>query len=129
MQTGKTTKRTSAARGGTHPAATVDKLLAPLIKKFLDDPKVSQGRMFGATGLKVAGKVFAMLVKGKLVVKLPKERVDRIVTSGRGEYFDPGHGRPMKEWVAMGPQHKRQWLKLSQEARGFVAQGKKGGKS
>jgi TfoX/Sxy family transcriptional regulator of competence genes len=57
--------------------------------------------MFGSPVLKVGGKVFAMLVKGRLVVKLPKERVERLVASGTGKPFDPGHGRPSKEWVAV----------------------------
>jgi len=32
-----------------------------------------------------------------------KDRVDELVSGGNGEYFDPGHGRLMKEWVTIGP--------------------------
>jgi hypothetical protein len=39
-----------------------------------------------------------MLVKGRFVAKLPRGRVDELVSGGSGEYFDPGHGRLMKEW-------------------------------
>lgn len=39
--------------------------------------------MFGSSGLKVESKVFAMLVKGELVVKLPKHRVDQLVPPAR----------------------------------------------
>ncbi len=70
------------------------------------------------------GKVFAMLVKGKLVVKLPKERVDALVASGDGQHFDPGHGRLMKEWVAIAPVTKEKWLSLAKEARDFVGSGR-----
>jgi hypothetical protein len=52
-------------------------------------------------GLKVDGKIFAMHSKGKFVAKLPKDRVDELVRAGKGEYFDPGHGRLMKEWVSL----------------------------
>jgi TfoX/Sxy family transcriptional regulator of competence genes len=48
--------------------------------------------MFGSSGLKVGGKVFAMSVKNELVVKLPRERVDELVAAGAGSRFDPGHG-------------------------------------
>jgi hypothetical protein len=47
--------------------------------------------------LSVNGKIFAMLVKGKLVVKLPKQGVDELVAARAGTYFDPGHGRLMKQ--------------------------------
>lgn len=78
--------------------------------------------MFGSSGLKVGGKVFAMLVKGNLVVKLPKERVDALVASGKGEHFDPGHGRLMKEWVTVGSGAEAAWVALAREAKGFVKQ-------
>jgi hypothetical protein len=42
-----------------------------------------------------------MSSKGQFVVKLPMERVDELVASGQGEYFDLGHGRLMKEWVVI----------------------------
>jgi TfoX/Sxy family transcriptional regulator of competence genes len=80
--------------------------------------------LFGSTGLKVNGKVFAMLVKGKLVVKLPNKRVEALMASGDGAPFDPGHGRLMKEWVAVGPQAEDTWLGLAKEAKDFVAKGK-----
>jgi len=35
-----------------------------------EDPDLERGRMFGSVGLKTGGKVFAMLVKGALVVKV-----------------------------------------------------------
>ena len=56
-------------------------------------------RAFGATSLKTNGKIFAMLVNGRLVVKLDRKRVDSLVASGDGTNFDPGHGRLMKEWL------------------------------
>lgn len=60
-----------------------------------------------------------MLVKGKFVVKLPKARVAELVATAGAEYFDPGHGRLMKEWVAFADQQER-WIALAKEARDFV---------
>jgi len=82
--------------------------------------KKQGGRKFGSNGLKVNGKLFAMLSsKGNLVVKLPKERVDLLVASGQGKNFDPGHGRLMREWVAV-LSTKASWLDLVREAHDFV---------
>ena len=78
-----------------------EQLFEQLLARFLTNPQVSEGRMFGSPGLKVAGKVFAMLVRGELVVKISRERVDQVVASGRGAPFNPGHGKLMKEWVAI----------------------------
>jgi hypothetical protein len=63
-----------------------------------------------------------MLVKGKLVVKLPKPRVDALIASGDGERFDPRHdGRLMKEWLSLEPTSEEEWLPLAREAMEFVA--------
>ena len=41
-----------------------------------------------------------MLVNDRLVVKLPRSRVDELVAAGEGDRFDPGHGRIQKEWLS-----------------------------
>jgi len=92
---------------------------ARVTRAFADDPEVSFGRLFASDGLKVHNKIFAMLVRGSLVVKLPKARVDALVGARNGERFDPGHGRLMKEWVVIAP-GAGEWLALAQEARRFV---------
>jgi TfoX/Sxy family transcriptional regulator of competence genes len=71
---------------------TSDELFESIAAKLLSDEAISRKKMFGSTGLSSGGKVFAMLVKGKLVVKLPRERVRTIVSSGKGEPFDPATG-------------------------------------
>lgn len=100
-------------------------LFEQLATRVSADPSVTlpsaEGGKFGASGLKVGNKLFAMLSKGELVVKLPRERVDELIASGTGTRFDPGHGRLMKEWVAIGPGDGRDWEKLAEEARQFVA--------
>ena len=81
---------------------------------------VTPTRMFGSDGLKVAGKTFAMVVKGSLVVKVPAARVDDLIAAGRGERFDPGHGRPMKEWVSLKPNNLEDTAGYMSEAAAFV---------
>lgn len=78
------------------------------------------GNRFGASGLKVDGKLFAMVSKGQVVFKLPRARVDELVEAGTGERFDPGHGRLMKEWLALPPDAKVSWTALGKEALAFV---------
>jgi hypothetical protein len=104
--------RTSAAR------------FATVIDELLGEPDVTppSGRGFGASALRWRGKIFAMLASDDaFVVKLPKSRVDALVASGDGERFDPGHGRLMKEWIAIEPTSEVEWLPLAREALAFVA--------
>jgi hypothetical protein len=101
---------------------SAEERFASLSASLLDgDPCVSEGRMFGSQGLKVGGKVFAMLVKGQLVVKLPAERVNKLVEDGAGNRFDPGHGRLLKGWVAIPPGAGVDWHALAIEASNCVS--------
>ena len=80
-----------------------------MVAAFGSEPNVTfGGKGFGATGLKYDGKIFAMLAKGgRFVAKLPSARVDELVAAGKGDYFDPGHGRRMKEWLVAGADNPR----------------------
>jgi hypothetical protein len=99
-----------------------DRLFASIVESELSTPGVTAGTGFGRSeGLRVSGKIFAMLVGGELVVKLPRDRVEDLTASGVGHQFDPGHGRLMKEWVSVTPNAGRRWRKLVDEARAFVA--------
>ena len=71
---------------------------------------------FGSNGLWAGGKLFVMLTNGRLVVKLPRRRVDELVDAGDGERFDPGHGRVMKEWLSLNPESLQDWFALAREA-------------
>lgn len=100
-----------------------DDLFESVAEPLLADRVITTARMFGSTCLKVSGKVFAVAYKGRLVLKLPADRVAGLVKSGRGVLFDPGHGRTSKEWVSVAPESKDAWLKLATDAREFVASG------
>lgn len=100
---------------------TVEAMFERVAERLLaEHPELERGRMFGSVGLKSRGKVFAMVVKGDLVVKLPAERVSELIESGAGRPFDPGHGRVMKEWVALQPSDDSSCEGYVREARGFV---------
>ena len=83
-------------------------------------PDVGGRHRFGASALKVGGTIFAMLVKDRLVVKLPRPRVDELIAVGAGDHFNPGHRRPMKEWLAVDPDAGADWAALAGEALAFV---------
>jgi TfoX/Sxy family transcriptional regulator of competence genes len=98
---------------------------AQIVDHYGKKAGVETGRMFGAEGLKIAGKVFAMQVKGNLVVKLSAARAHQLVAKGHARLFDPGHGRLMKEWVEVDSSSKAAWLPLAEESFAFVKAGAK----
>ncbi len=82
---------------------------------------MSEGKGFGSSGqLKVDGRIFAMLVRGELVLKLPRGRVDELVARREGVHFDAGKGKPMREWFVLSPTSRQRWLPLAEEAFDFV---------
>lgn len=93
-------------------------------EKSVTLPSEEGGRKkgFGSSGLRVKGKVFSMLsLDNSFVLKLPRDRVDVLVSSGDGDRFDPRrNGRVMQEWIVMRPGSGAKWLQLAREARNFV---------
>jgi TfoX/Sxy family transcriptional regulator of competence genes len=77
-------------------------------------------RMFGSAGLKAGGKTFAMVVKDRLVVKLPRDRAEHLVGTGAAQWFDPGHGRLMRQWISLAPADPGACRVLVTEALAFV---------
>jgi len=64
--------------GTTDPEARFDALVDELLGTTGVTPP-SPGKGFGSSAIRVQNKIFAMLVRGRLVVKLPKARVDSLV--------------------------------------------------
>jgi len=114
--------RSARASAKAADTAELDPRFAAIEAAFRRDPDVTSGKMMAAVGLKVHGKIFAMFPRGVFVAKLPRARVDELFRAGHGYCFDPGHGRPMKEWIAMRG-HEDTWLALAREAHRFVAAG------
>ncbi|ODU04627.1 MAG: hypothetical protein ABS81_10100 [Pseudonocardia sp. SCN 72-86] len=102
---------------------TVEELFETLVDEFVSRPGVtppgSTGR-FGSHALKVDGSIFAMVVRGALVLKLPGDRVTALVEAGEGGPFDANKGRPMKEWVTVRGTDLKVWRTLTEEAYRFV---------
>lgn len=106
------------------PSSEVSSAL--LIERFRDQEGVSHEagasprRTFGANALKVRGKIFAMVLNHRLVLKLPRDRVEALVAEGVGDRFDRGHDRVMKEWLVVTLGTEENWSPLATEALGFV---------
>ncbi|HEX8255404.1 MAG TPA: LytTR family transcriptional regulator DNA-binding domain-containing protein [Thermoanaerobaculia bacterium] len=115
-----TMSKSRKAASQSEESAGVDPRFEPLVEAFADDPSVTRGKMMASYGLKVRGKIFAMLVRDDLVLKLPKPRVDALVAAGHGKPFQPRPGRAMKEWLVVDlPAAK--WVELAREAYAFVS--------
>jgi TfoX/Sxy family transcriptional regulator of competence genes len=106
---------TRAGEGG----ADAEAMYSRIVEDELKDERVTLGKMFGASGLRIDGKVYAMVVKGQLVVKLPRERVTELALAEGAEPFMQG-GRVMKEWAAVEPTAAVDWRSLVGEAKRFV---------
>lgn len=100
---------------------TAEESFAAIIDRLLREPGVEQGTGFGSNpGLRAGGKIFAMLVRGELVVKLPADRCDDLVAADAARPFERGQGRPLREWVSVGEDVQFDWLHLAREALAFV---------
>jgi hypothetical protein len=100
-------------------AFAADERLAPVARAYRAEQQSQRTHKFGSRALKVDGRMFALLAGGRLVVKLANDRVDDLVRARQGTYFDPGHGRPMKQWVVIaGSLHS--WEALVREAHDFM---------
>lgn len=108
-------------QGQTGSEARFSALAEALLNTTNADIGIAGKKGFGSSSLTNHGKIFAMLVKDRLVVKLPRQRVDALIASGDAERFDPGHGRLMREWASIAPASNLSWQDLATEAMAFVA--------
>jgi hypothetical protein len=93
-----------------------------LIADLVGEPGVTppQGGGFGRSAVRFNRKIFVMFVRGRLVLKLPEERVDDMIAAGHGERFDANKGTPMREWLSLDPRSDQPWLLLAREALSFA---------
>jgi hypothetical protein len=94
-----------------------------VVSELIGSPGVTPprgGSGFGRSALRCDNKIFAMLVRGRLVVKLPAARVEALVGGGDGVHFDANKGTPMKEWFSLDPASGLPWLPLAKEALEFA---------
>jgi hypothetical protein len=112
---------TKVTRANCSPAEErFDQVVEALLGIEGVDPPETARSGFGSGALKVDGKIFAMLVRGCLVVKLPAKRVQAAIGSHAGTPFDANKGRPMREWLTVPPDSPLDWLAISREALVFV---------
>lgn len=100
--------------------ATPEESFAEVGQVLLREPGTTRGTGFGTSpGVKVDGKIAAMLVGGRLVVKLPADRCRELIGADGGEPLRMGR-RTMREWVTLDHERREEWLPLAREALRFV---------
>ncbi len=101
-------------------AQAAEDAFAAIADDLLREPGVEAGTGFGKMpGLRVGGRIFAMLVDGELVAKLPAERIGALRDAGGARSFRVGE-REMREWVSIDHRGGHVWVALAREALGFV---------
>jgi hypothetical protein len=106
---------------------TAQELFDELAREHLGRGGVSLGKMMNSQGLRVGdrGKYYALVNRGRLVLKLPAARAADLVVAGEALPFEPSPGRRMREWVALEPSpppaddHAR-WRELMADARAYA---------
>ena len=78
----------SAAIPDSHAFPFYQSQLAAL----LGGASVTGKKMFGATAVRVGGKVLMLSWRDTLVVKIPASQVDKFIAAVQARRFDPGHG-------------------------------------
>ncbi|MGH3462799.1 MAG: hypothetical protein ACRDP9_15160 [Kribbellaceae bacterium] len=86
----------------------------------LADEGVTKGSMFGMPCLKTGKKVLGGLWGDAMNFKLPTEAREKALTLPGAEPFDPGMGRPMKEWVLVPLDESASWRDLAAQALAYV---------
>ena len=104
--------------------ADAQSLFDELVDAYAGRPGVTYGRMMSSNGLKVHGKIFAMLNQGALVVKVPADRVTELVARDEITVFEPRPGRRMREWAVIPVPAEAsdvQWSEVTAEAFDYVS--------
>jgi len=95
--------------------------LEAIADRLRTEPGVNEGTGFGSSpGLRVDGKIFAMLTRDGLVVKLAARRCAELVAAQVGKPFDRGQGHQLTEWVVIHDASQPDWPALTLEALTYV---------
>ena len=87
----------------------------------LESAGVVRGSMFGMPCLKIGKKVVAGMFGDAMTFKLPPAAREKALAVEGVEQFDPGMGRPMKEWVKVPLTRSEVWPEYAAEALEYVA--------
>jgi hypothetical protein len=86
----------------------------------LEAAGVVRGSMFGMPCLKAGKKVVAGMFGDAMTFKLPPADRERALALTGVEPFDPGMGRPMKEWVVIPLAQSDVWPEYAAAALEYV---------
>jgi TfoX/Sxy family transcriptional regulator of competence genes len=114
---------TTMTKRGEPDQATAKALFDELAADHLGRPGVTIGPAMRNEGLKVDGKLYAMVVRGRLVVKLPEAQAAELTEEGDAIPFEPRPGRLMREWVMIDPPATAdhgEWRHLIEDAGDYV---------
>ncbi len=101
----------------TPPAAAFWAIAEPLLER----PGVERSTMMGHECLRAGGAFVGMADgSGRLIVKLPAERVEELILAGDAEEFAPA-GRVFREWAQLPVVDEPRWRGLLEEALAFAA--------
>lgn len=129
----KGTARTSGRKASTRGPSSLEPSAWPapfraVVDALKGEAGVTVGKGWGGDNvvLKLSGKICVMLVRGELVLKLPRTRVDALLEEGVGKRFDPRHdGRQLKEWLVVSAE-MADWVALAREPHQFARKAKAG---
>jgi hypothetical protein len=124
-QKGGSPSESSSDGSGGYPAPdSARDLYDELTDDLLYDPAIGRATMMGYPCVRLAGRFVASYddKTGCLVVKLPRERVLRLIETGRGDPFAPA-GKVFGEWVAIPSADRDLWKSLLAEAVDFARKG------
>jgi hypothetical protein len=95
-----------------------------LTDDLLYDPAIGRATMMGYPCVRLAGRFLASFddKAGCMVVKLPRERVTKLVETGTGEPFAPA-GKVFREWVSIPTVDRSLWQTVLAEAVDFARKG------
>ena len=102
---------------------TFDELAA----EHLARGRATLGKMMNSEGLRAGekGPYYALVSRGRLVLKLPATQAAELVADGEAVPFEPSPGRRMREWVALRPTRtpegdRARWRELLADARAYA---------
>lgn len=77
---------------------------------------VVESKLFGMPAWKLNGKALGGPWESDMVFKLSGEALTKALQLPGAKLFDPMGGRPMKQWVQLGPAHQDSWLYFAEAA-------------
>ena len=98
-----------------------DAMFWAIAEPLLERPDVERSAMMGHECLRAGGAFVGMADgSGRLIVKLPAERVEELILAGEAEEFAPA-GRVFREWAQLPAVDGSRWRDLLEEALAFAA--------